>query len=318
MTDTTSPLADAIVTIFGGGGFIGRHVAQAVMQAGARVRVVQRRTDRAVGVKPLGNIGQVQIVGGDIRQPDHAARAAIGSDIVINCVGDQRDLEAVNVTGARHVAEAAAAAGARALVHISAHGAAADSESAYLRSKAAGEAEVLNAFPTASILRPTVAFGQQDRFINHIAGMITARKLVPVFAGATQMQPVFVGDVATAAANAARDQRDGVFTLGGPHVLTIQQIMDWVASELGETPLFTDVPNAIAGPLTRLTGWMPCAPMSHDMFNHLSQSRVLDARGPGLAALGITPTALAAVAPGWLERYRRNGRFTPAIRPGTA
>ena len=322
MTDTFSApsetsLLDAVVTIFGGGGFIGRHTAQALMQAGARVRIAQRNTKNAFPVKALGNLGQVQIVGADITQPDHAARAAIGSDIVINLVGSFDNMDAVHETGARHVAEAAAAVGARALVHVSAMGADANSDSRYFRSKAAGEAATLKAYPNAAIIRPSIVFGQQDQFINRIAALIGKTRMVPVLGGATRVQPAFVGDIAAAIRSVAANGTGGEFDLGGPHILTMQEIFDWVASEVGETPFYLDVPNAVAGGIAKL-GFLPGAPITQDQWAMLSRDNVVPAGARGFADLGIQTTALAAVAPGWLDRFRRNGRFTPAIRPTTA
>lgn len=323
MTDTVilpveKPLLDAVVTIFGGGGFIGRHTAQALMQDGARVRIVQRHTEAAFPVKALGNLGQVQIVGGDITKPDHAARAAVGSDFIVNLVGSFDNMDAVHEIGARHVAEAASAVGARALIHLSAIGADASSKSRYFKTKAAGEKATLAAYPDATIIRPSVVFGQRDQFINRIASLLSTARLVPVFGGATRVQPAFAGDVAAAIRATINTGARGPFELGGPHILSMQEIYSWVASEIGLEPSYIDVPNAVAGMIAKVGTFVPGVPITRDQWDVLSQDNLVSDTALGFADLGIQPTALAAVAPGWLERFRRNGRFTPAIRPTTA
>ena len=308
------PLSGQIITLFGGGGFIGRHVAQAVMAAGGRVRVVQRHPERAVGVKALGNLGQVQLVGADITRADHCLRAAAGSDAVVNLVGSFANMAAVQGDGAGHVAAAAAATGARALVHLSAIGANADSPSAYGRSKAAGEAAVRTAMPGAAILRPSLVFGAQDQFTNRFAAMLRMAPVVPVVAPATRFQPVYVGDVAEAVVAALVRAQGGAggatFELGGPQVMTMRAIFAWLAQAIGRDPMFVDVPDAVAGALATLTGWLPGAPITRDQWAMLGRDNVVGDRAAGLAALGIVPTAMASVAHGWLARYRRHGRFT--------
>lgn len=309
-------LSGQIITLFGGGGFIGRHVAQAVMAAGARIRVVQRHPDRAVGVKALGNLGQVQLVGADITRADHCLRAAAGSDAVVNLVGSFANMAAVQGDGAGHVAAAAAQAGARALVHLSAIGADAASPSAYGRSKAAGEAAVRAAMPAAAILRPSLVFGAQDQFTNRFAALIRMAPVVPVVAPATRFQPVYAGDVADAVVAAlvrAQGGAGGVtYELGGPQTLSMRQIFEWLAAAIGRDPAFIDVPDAVAGAMAALTGWLPGAPITRDQWAMLGRDNVVADGAAGLADLGIVPAAMGSVAPAWLARYRRHGRFTTA------
>ncbi|SER40623.1 complex I NDUFA9 subunit family protein [Sphingobium sp. YR768] len=302
-------MKDSLVTIFGGGGFLGRQVAQALMARGARVRIAQRDLAVAVKVKSLGNLGQSQFVGADIRKPATVARAIAGSDIVINLVGIlSGDFDAVQHEGAANVAQAAAAAGVKALVHISAIGADANSPSAYGRSKAAGEAAVKAAFPTATILRPSIIFGAEDQFLNRFAQIIGSAPVIPVIGAATKFQPVYVADVAQAIANAA--EQPGVFggktyEVAGPQVLSMKEINAWIAKAIGRDKPLVEVPNGFATLLTLLPG----GPITRDQLAMLGRDNVATAGSEGLEALGVAPTPMGAVADKWMVRYRRHGRF---------
>ncbi len=193
-----------LVTIFGGGGFLGRYVAQRLLSQGARVRVACRNANNAIHINTLGNLGQVQLMEADIRKPASIARAVKDADAVVNLVGSFADMDAIQNIGAGHVAKAAADAGVKALVHISAIGADANSDAQYGQSKAGGEAAVHAAFPSAVILRPSIVFGREDQFINRFAGLIRLLPIVPVIGASTRFQPVFAGDVAQAVAAARR------------------------------------------------------------------------------------------------------------------
>lgn len=302
-------MKDSLVTVFGGGGFVGRQVAQALLARGARVRVAQRDPSTALRVKPLGGLGQVQFIAADIRKPDSVARAVAGADIVINLVGILAgDFDAIQHQGAANVAQAAAAAGARALVHMSAIGADPESPSAYGRSKAAGEAAVKAAFPTATIIRPSIIFGPEDQFLNRFADIIAMAPVVPVIGGATKFQPVYVADVAQAIANAA--EQPGVhggrtFELAGPQVVSMKEINGWIAKAIGRNQPLIDVPHAFASLLAMLPG----APITRDQLAMLGRDNVAAPGAPGLEALGIAPTPMGAVADKWMVRYRKHGRF---------
>jgi NADH dehydrogenase len=185
-----------LITVFGGGGFLGRYVAQALLGQGARLRIGCRNANSANHIKPLGNLGQVQLMEADIRKPASVKRAVMDADAVVNLVGSFADMDAVQNIGAGIVAQAAADAGVGALVHISAIGADAHSDAEYGQSKAGGEAAVHAAFPAAVILRPSIVFGREDQFINRFAGLIRMLPVVPVIGAATKFQPVFAGDVA--------------------------------------------------------------------------------------------------------------------------
>ena len=302
-------MKDNLVTLLGGGGFLGRQVAQALMERGARVRIAQRNLATATKVKSLGNLGQTQFVVADIRKPDSVARAIRGSDIVVNLVGVLAgDFDAFHHQGAANVAKAAAAAGVKALVHVSAIGADADSPSAYGRSKAAGEEAVKAAFPTATIIRPSIIFGPQDQFLNRFAELIRVFPVVPVIGGATKFQPVYVADVAQAIANAADapDLHGGkTFELGGPQVMSMKDINIWIGKSIGRDRPFVDVPHGAASLLAMLPG----GPITRDQLDMLGRDNVASPGAPSLSDLGISPTPLAAVADSWLVRYRRRGRF---------
>ena len=305
-------MKDKLVTLIGGGGFVGRYVTQELLRAGARVRVVERRPRDAWFLKPLGGLGQTQFVAGDITQAQTITRAVQGSDAVVNLVGIlSGDFQAVHVAGSRNVAEAARAAGVDALVQVSALGADPASPSAYGRSKAEGEQAVLAAFPGATIFRPSLLFGREDAFVNRFAGMIAATPVVPVLRGAVRFQPVYVADVAQAVVAALADPHahgGKTYELGGPDVLTMSELFHWIAGAIGRTPTFVELPDALGGVIAAF-GFLPGAPITGDQWRMLQRDNVASPGSEGLAAFGVTPTPLASVAPAWLVRFRRNGRF---------
>lgn len=307
----SSPLSGKLITLFGGGGFLGRHAAQALMAAGARVRIVQRHPERAFDVRSLGNLGQAQFVAADASRADAALRAAAGSDAVVNFIGILKgDFETAHVRTAANIAAAAAANGAT-MVQISAIGADSASPSAYGRSKAAGEAAVRATCPDAIILRPSIVFGRQDQFINRFAAMLRLSPVVPVVAPTTTFQPVFVGDVAAAiaAALASPGAAGMTYELGGPQTLSMHALLEWIARAIGRKPMLIDLPDAAASLMAKATGWLPGAPITADQWAMLGRDNVTAEGAPGLAALGVAPTPLDAVTAGWLDIYRRHGRF---------
>ncbi len=299
-----------LITVLGGGGFLGRYVVQRLLARGARVRVAQREPRAATFLKPLGGLGQTQFVACDVRDPASIARAVQGSDAVINLVGAFGDMQAVQADGASHVATAARTAGAAALVHVSAIGADAGSASAYGRSKGDGEAAVRGVFTDAAILRPSIIFGREDQFINRFATLMRISPIVPVIAPNAKFQPVYVGDVADAVVAALGDAAAGkTFEIGGPQVLTMAELLRWIADATGRSPLFVDVPDFVASTLASGFGWAPGAPITKDQWLMLQHDNVVAEGVEGAAQLGITPASLASVADGWLVQYRRNGRF---------
>jgi uncharacterized protein YbjT (DUF2867 family) len=284
-------------------------VAQALMRTGARIRVAQRDPRQAFAIKSLGSLGQSQFVAADITKRDTVERAVAGADGVLNLVGAfDGDLQAIHVEGARHVAEAARAAGARALVHVSAIGADPQATSRYGRTKGDGEAAVREAFPGATILRPSVVFAPEDQFLNRFAGLIKRLPAVPVLAPATRFQPIFAGDVADAVAAALRHPEryaGRTFELGGPDVLSMLEIQLFIAAEIGRSPSFLPLPASLGGLIASLPG----GPLSRDQWLMLQRDSVVGKGAEGLAALGVEATPMAAVAPAWLTRFRRAGRF---------
>jgi uncharacterized protein YbjT (DUF2867 family) len=301
-------MKDKLVTLFGGGGFVGRYVAQALLASGARVRIAQRDPRQATFLKPLAGLGQTQFIAADLTRPASVARAVDGADGVINCVGAFANMQALHVDGARRIAEAARDAGAEALVHISAIGADPSSASAYARTKGEGETAVREAFPRATILRPSIVFGQEDQFTNRFAGLIAGLPAVPVFRSVARFQPVFVKDVAAAAAASVADpgsHAGQTYELGGPDVLTMAEIHRSLATMIGRKPRLIEVPDAIGSVFAAIPG----TPISRDQWLMLQRDTVVSEGASGLAAFGIVPTPMAAVAPQWLVRFRRHGRF---------
>lgn len=316
--------ADKPVVVFGGGGFLGRQVAQELLSMGYRVRIAQRQPLSAVAIRSLGDMGQTQFVAADITNADQVRAALVNAGAVVNLVGLLRGaMQAAHVEGARNIAQAAAEAGVDALVHVSAIGADSTSPSTYGRTKGEGEAAVRAAFPKATILRPSIIFGQDDQFTNRFAQLIVTGstmpvlRAVPVIRGATKFQPVHVGDVARAIALAVDEPaRFGgqVYELGGPDVASLAEINHWIAGQIGREVRFLPVPDGAAKALATVTGWAPCAPITRDQFQMLLSDNVVAKDAKGFAAFAIRPVPLAALAPGWLTQYRRKGRFGLAPR----
>lgn len=310
---------DRLVTLFGGGGFLGRYVAQALYKQGCRVRVAQRDPGRAFFLKPLGGLGQTQFVRADITRAANAARAAEGSDAVVNLVGILKGaFHQVHVDGARNAAEAAAAAGADAFVQVSAIGADPASPSHYGSSKGKGEQAVRAAFPAATIIRPSILFGREDQFVNRFAQLARLLPLLPVIRGDVRFQPAYVADVARAVAAAALDPRahgGRTYELGGPQILTMRELNRWIVDATGRDRALIDVPDAIAKLMAQFGGWAPGAPMTWDQWLMLQQDNIVSPDAQGFEAFGISPTPLAAVAEGWLTAYRPRGRFASAKSP---
>ncbi len=319
-------MAYGLYTVFGGSGFLGRYVVQRLAAEGHRVRVAVRNPALAGFLKPLGHIGQIQLVQANVRDPDSVARAVTGATGVINLVGilsegGAQKFDAVHVEGAACIARAARDAGVRSLVHVSAIGADAQSRAGYARSKGLGESEVRAAFPGATILRPSVLFGPEDEFLNRFAGLIKMLPMVPVICGNTKLQPVYVGDVAEAAAVSVTDaDRFGgqTFELAGPRVMTMREIMTYVRDEIMYKKDLVTVPDALAKLLAKLLGLLPNAPLTTDQLLMLQKDNVPASGSQGLESFGVTPMPLEAVAPAYLVRYRPKGRFSQPDAPGVS
>lgn len=321
VTVTDRPVNDSLVTVFGGSGFLGRHVVRALAMRGYRVRVAVRRPELAGFLQPLGFVGQIQISQANVRYPESVARAVDGAEAVVNLVGvlaegGRQTFDAVHAFGARAVAAATAAQGVP-LVHLSAIGADANSPSGYGRSKAAGEAAVRAAVPDAFIFRPSIVFGQEDEFFNRFAAMARLSPALPLIGGGvTKFQPVFAGDVAAAvlAAVDGKAKAGATYELGGPEVRTFRELMELMLAEIGAKRLLVDLPFGLATLMAKLTQWAPGAPLTVDQVEMLRSDNVVSeaarAEGRTLAGLDITPTALAAVLPTYLWRFRKAGQFT--------
>lgn len=309
-----------LVALIGGSGFIGTALAEVFASAGWRVLAVGRNPDNARHLKPLGDLGQIGARAGDVRDPASLRAALAGADAVVNLVGilDEKGGQSfadAQVRGAGNAAAAAAVSGAQAFVQLSAIGANPRSPAAYARTKAEGEAAVRAAFPGAAIVRPSLVFGANDSFTNRFASLISASPAVPVISPETRFQPVFVNDVAAAVLAIVERQLGGeggtLWELGGPDVLTMRQILAFIAEAIGQEKPLLDTPDLGARLLAGL-GFLPGAPLTHDQYLMLKEDNLPSGEHPGLAELGIVPTALAAVAPQWLLRYRAGGRFAIA------
>jgi uncharacterized protein YbjT (DUF2867 family) len=319
-----------LVTLFGGSGFIGRHVVRALARDGWRVRVASRRPDLAFHLQPLGKVGQIHAVQANLRYPDSIVHALRDAEAVVNLVGilsetGQQTFDSVQAEGAEALAKAAKAAGAGVFVQLSAIGADAASASGYARTKARGEALVQQAFPGAVVLRPSVVFGPEDQFFNRFAAMARYMPALPLIGGGkTKLQPVFVGDVATAVALAVeRKAKAGtIYELGGPEVATLRRIMEFVLTATERkrplTPLSFEQAKIIAKISEAATkfsfGLFPQTfAITQDQVELLKTDNVVSAAAIAeartLEGLGITPESFEAFAPTYLGRYRPTGQF---------
>jgi uncharacterized protein YbjT (DUF2867 family) len=317
---TEIPL-ETLVTVFGGSGFLGSHVVRALAKRGYRIRVAVRRPDLAGHLQPLGRVGQIHAVQANLRYPGSVEAAARGADAVINLVGllferGKQRFEAIHVAGAEAVASAASAAGAR-LVHVSAIGADADAPALYARTKAAGEQQVLAAAPDATILRPSVVFGPDDSFFNRFAALARMAPALPLIGGGqTRLQPVFVGDVASAvvAAVEGRTGQGAVYELGGPEVQTLKEVMQYVLATIQRRRLLVPLPFALARLQAQFLQFLPNPLLTPDQVDLLRGDNVVSGEATRdrrtLEGLGIAPISVAAIVPNYLWRFRKAGQFT--------
>jgi len=312
----------ALVTIYGGSGFLGRHVVRAIASTGARMRIAVRRPELAGHLQPLGGVGQIVPVQANVRFPDSLLAAAEDADAVVNLVGilfaaGKQTFKAVQDEGARHVAEAAKAAGTRALVHVSAIGADPNSKSVYARTKAAGEAAVTETFPGAVIFRPSVVFGPEDEFFNRFAALARISPVLPLIGGGrTKFQPVFVGDVAQAivAALEGRAHPPEPYELGGPQIMTMREVMERVLAYTMRSRPLVPVPFWFAKLQGAFLQWLPKPPLTVDQVRLLQTDNVVSEAaikaGRTLEGLSIDPVAVASVVPDYLEQFRPRGQFS--------
>ncbi len=304
-----------LVTVFGGGGFIGRHIVQRLAAAGHSIRIAGRDTERAARLCTMGGVGQITPVAASITDEASSARAVAGADIVINLVGilfegRAGDFQRIQAEGAGRVARLAAAAGAKQFLHLSAIGADAGSQSLYAQTKAAGEAAVLAAFPSAIILRPSVVFGPDDQFFNRFAGLAAMLPFMPVVSGETRFQPVYVGDVADAAMAALADPAAAgkVFELGGPRVMSMRQVLRYILDVTGRRRPMIALPEGFVRLQARLGELLPTPPLTRDQLILLGKDNVVSPNALGFQALGIEPKAVEAIVPAYLARFRVGGQ----------
>ena len=308
-----------LITVFGGGGFIGRQLCEILLRKGARILIAQRDQASAHAVQPLGQVGQIGYRQADVTHRASVAHAVHGADIVINLVGAFANMGEVHGDGARNVAEAAAAAGVAALVHVSAIGADPNSPALYGRTKAAGEAAVRAAFERATIIRPSLVFGPGDQLTNRFAGL-GRLPIVPVLKPRVRFQPVYVVDLAQAIAEAALNpgaHGGRTYEIGGPEILTMIELFHAIFRVTGQRPELVELPDVAGDVMSRL-GFLPGAPITRDQWLMLGRDNVVAKGAKGLADFGIEPTPLGAVAGEWLGRFRPGGRFarrdlTPSV-----
>ncbi len=313
-------MAARVITVFGGSGFIGRYLVQRLARRGWVIRVAVRHPDAALFLKPMGDVGQVTPIAASLRHQGSVQAAVAGADAVVNLVGilyqrGPQRFDAIHAEGARTVAEAAAAAGARRLVQMSALGADAASPAEYARSKAAGEAAAAAAFPGATIVRPSVVFGPEDGFFNRFAAMARFSPVLPLIGGGTtRFQPVYVGDVAEAMARMLDDDgtRGRSYELGGPQVYSFKELLELTLAAIGRRRLLLPLPFWAASLQAALLELLPTPPLTRDQVRLLRHDNVVTQGAPGLAELGITPTAAELIIPTYLDIYRIGGRYAEA------
>lgn len=317
-------MADRMITIFGGSGFVGRHVVQKLAKTGARIRVAVRRPNQAMFLGPLGDVGQIQLVQANVRNRASIDRAVEGADAVINLVGvlcpkGRQTFGNLHDEGAGAIAAAARAAGADRLIHVSAIGADSEGSAHYARSKAAGEKAVLAAFEGATILRPSVIFGPDDQFLNRFALLARLSPVLPLIGGMpvlspggqTKFQPVYVGDVAEAVVKALGDPSAAgkLYELGGPRIYSLREIYEIVLSNIGRRRFFVSLPF----PIAKIEAWFfefwfrflrPDPPITVDQVRLLENDNVVADNALTLADFGVSPTPIESIAPTYLWRHR--------------
>jgi uncharacterized protein YbjT (DUF2867 family) len=316
----TATPTETLITVFGGSGFLGRHVVRALAKRGYRIRVAVRRPDLAVHLQPAGRVGQIHAVQANLRHPGSVDAAVRDADAVVNLVGilferARQRFDTVQAFGAEACALSAAAHGAR-LVHVSAIGADEQSPSHYARSKAMGEKLVRAAVPGATILRPSIVFGPEDAFFNRFAAIARLAPALPLIGGGhTRLQPVFAGDVAAAvvAALEGRATAGATYELGGPAVRTFKELMRFMLSTIERRRLLLPIPFGLAKLPAFFLQFLPSPLLTPDQVELLRQDNVVSDQAKlerrTLDGLGISPTLMEAVVPAYLQRFRKTGQF---------
>jgi NADH dehydrogenase len=316
-----------LVTVFGGSGFVGRYVVRALARAGHRIRVGVRYPNRANFLVPIAHVGQIHIVRTNIADADQVAQALRGAQAAVNLVGilyesGRQRFQRLHAEAAGNIAAVAKREGLQSLVQISAIGASTQSESLYARSKAEGDGRVRDAFPAATILRPSIVFGPEDDFFNRFAGLARISPVLPLIGGGrTRFQPVYVCDVAEAVLRCVENAETAgrTYELGGPNVYTFKELMQLVMAETHRRRLLLPVPFPIAMLKASVLGLLPRPMLTRDQVRLLRQDNVVSANARTLADLDIEPDAAEAIIPKYLWRFRREGQFEyPPPEPASA
>lgn len=325
-------MIESLVTVFGASGFVGRHTVRALAKDGWRVRAVTRRPNLANFLLPAGNVGQIQIVKANVTDDEDVARVVAGAEAVVNATGvmfggGEHGIDSINHQAAARIARASFAAGANALIHISAIGANTEAESVYARAKGWGEREVREAFPRSTILRPSLVFGPEDRFFNRFASLARFLPALPLIGGGnTKFQPVYVRDVATAVARSLGEHttRGRIYELGGPKIYSFRQMMEFILAETGRKRLLVPLPSFLAKVLAVGTSVGSAVPnlvrgmfdkntkaplLTIDQVRLLKEDNVVREGAFGLDDLFVTPANLEAIVPGYIWRYHPKGQF---------
>lgn len=305
-------MSNRLVTIFGGTGFIGRHLVRRLAARGARIQVISRNPEHGRHLQPMGNVGQIVVRRADMGNEAALAQVLRNSTSVINLIGilherGRRSFEAIHAELPARIARAARAVGVERMIQMSALGAAPDSVSVYARTKAAGEERTREAFPEAMIFRPSVVVGPEDGFFNRFAAMARISPILPLIGGGkTRFQLVYVGDVADAMVNSLlREDTPGqTYELGGPETYTFAQAMQYMLEVIGRKRLLVSIPFGLAEFQARFLEWLPNPPLTRDQVQLLKQDNVVSGKFPGLAELDVMPTPIEIVVPDYLVRYR--------------
>jgi uncharacterized protein YbjT (DUF2867 family) len=315
-------LGNSVVTVFGGSGFLGRYVVQALARAGCRIKVGVRRPDLALHLQPLGAVGQIALMQANVRDDKSVAEAARGADAIVNLVGilrpsGRQKFHAIHAEAAERIARLARQRGMRSLVHVSAIGADRLARSGYARTKGDGEARVLAAFPEAVILRPSLIFGPEDNFFNRFASMAQWSPILPLIGGRTRFQPVYAGDVAqaVAAALSGSAMKGAVYELGGPRVYTFRELLRTICEWTEHPRPFLPIPFWMAKIPAFFVQMLPFAPVTLDQIRLLQHDNVVSAEAlrdqRTLEGLGVVePRSVEVIVPTYLQRYRPRGEFS--------
>ena len=314
-------MRNELVTVFGGSGFLGRHTVRALAKASFRIRVAVRHPSSAFFLPPMGHVGQIQLVKANVSDQDQVAAALAGADAAVNLTGilfqgGGQSFTGVHVEGAGNIAKAAAAAGVKALVHVSAIGADVDAPSRYAKSKGEGEARVREAFAGATILRPSLVFGPEDGFFNKFAWLARLSPVLPLIGGGhTKFQTVFVGDVASAIVESIEDASTHakIYELGGPSVYSFKELMQIVLRETERKRLLVPVPFFLATLKAFFLQFLPGTLLTPDQVTLLKSDNVVSPDALTLADLGIVPDSLEAIVPSYLWRFRPKGQYQPVV-----